>query len=320
MTNNTERPSMSMGGLGEAWLPVPVRLLTAIQTAPTAKRRAWAVAYLLIWLLVFQSRQRGTTATLGDLEAWSDSKARHRTIKAKADALKLRQIWEQRTENEPKTNQKRTGGKQVQPDTSDSNEPKTNRKRTAHGRAELQLHPTNTNPPNSPPDSLSALWERLEVIRGGARRLKLTKTRRRALAARVNAHSAADVEAVWRWWQTSTHQRAVFLRDNGYGPDTLLRASKFDGYLLILSEPQEQPQGLWSALIGSLGDARSMHPPGFGWDLPIEEDQQRAACAALVTATGTQTLGQAWTSLKRCDEYKLRQLEKRFQAAVGGAQ
>jgi len=77
---------------------------------------------------------------------------------------------------------------------------------------------------------LTAIWAEVNAIRGG-QALKLTKSRRSSLKARLTEHSAEEVLAVARWVYSSQHERARYLREHGYGPDTWLRPSKFAGYL-----------------------------------------------------------------------------------------
>ena len=76
---------------------------------------------------------------------------------------------------------------------------------------------------------------RLEAL-PGARELTLTKARAQIIKARITEHSGEDVIAVVKWWLRSTHQRADYLRENGHGIDTLLRASNFPKYLEFSQE------------------------------------------------------------------------------------
>ena len=84
-------------------------------------------------------------------------------------------------------------------------------------------------------DKPSQVWERVNEIRKmhtpEARALKLTKARRSALKARLDEHTEEELLRVVEWRESSPHSRAVFLREGGHGVDTLLRASKFEGYL-----------------------------------------------------------------------------------------
>ena len=55
----------------------------------------------------------------------------------------------------------------------------------------------------------------------------------------IMEHSATDVQAVIKWWLVSRHPRADYLRENGHGIDTLLRASNFAKYLEMAQEPKQ---------------------------------------------------------------------------------
>ena len=89
--------------------------------------------------------------------------------------------------------------------------------------------------------SLSTLWEEVNSLREGhvpgARKLRLTKERRRTLKARVTEHGEASVLKVWTWVLTSPHPRATFLRGSGFvKPDTLHRPGNFATYLEFAEE------------------------------------------------------------------------------------
>jgi len=70
----------------------------------------------------------------------------------------------------------------------------------------------------------------------------LTDARQRTLKARLKEHTAQDVVAVVKWWLQSSHQRAQYLRDNGYGIDTVLRPSNFTTYLELSRVPPPKPK------------------------------------------------------------------------------
>ena len=349
MKNNTANPGTSKG-IGEQWMPVPTRLVDAVMNAPNMKRRAWAVAYLVVWMLAFCRSRQKQDATLGDLEAWSSSKARHRTIKAKKDALKALAVWEKRTENEPETNQKRTKGNQVEPISSDSNELETNQKRTARGRVLSTDTTTELQNPHSPPagdvtpepvpsskpDRVAEVWASLEAIRlevkPKARGLMLSKPRRRAINARIKEHSAEALRTVWRWWLTSDHDRAVFLRSN-CSVDTLLQASKFTSYLEFAEAPTVEadttipasPAEAWSRIQAALDDPSTGDCPGpdSGWHLwPLKKDPRvhLAMMDALQTATGQDYPPHAWQMAQQArrsgaDSFDLNQLGRAFRKA-----
>lgn len=60
------------------------------------------------------------------------------------------------------------------------------------------------------------------------------------IAARVKSHSVAEVESLIRWLWTSPHQRAAYLRDQGYANGaTPWRPANFDQYLELSKIPLE---------------------------------------------------------------------------------
>lgn len=126
---------------------------------------------------------------------------------------------------------------------------------------------------------LGSLWADLNRIRSlnlprsgsgrAVRALKLTPPRAKALGARVKEWDRDTVVLVWRWAFTSHHQRALFLRGNGYAtPETMLRPSNFPGYAEMAIEwqasqdvlagledsGQGQTSSVLAAMIDSLGD------------------------------------------------------------------
>jgi hypothetical protein len=90
------------------------------------------------------------------------------------------------------------------------------------------------------------LWSELNQVRvdldSRSKPLKLTDARQRTLKARLKEHTAQDVIAVVKWWLQSSHQRAQYLRDNGYGIDTVLRPSNFTTYLELSRVPPPKPK------------------------------------------------------------------------------
>ena len=78
--------------------------------------------------------------------------------------------------------------------------------------------------------TLMSVWSDINTVKGG-RPLKLSKSRAKTLRARLEEHSAQELLQVIGWWQEAKHPRAQYLRENGHGIDTLLRASKFESYL-----------------------------------------------------------------------------------------
>ena len=91
-------------GPGRQWIPVPVDAIEAVMTAPTTKRRLWATAYLICWVVSFLCLLRGRPSTLRDLAAWSGSTTLSRASKARADA---RAAFEEWSTNETHSRQER---------------------------------------------------------------------------------------------------------------------------------------------------------------------------------------------------------------------
>ena len=176
---------------------------------------------------------------------WTDWKARQ--------ALKAENLWQS-------TNRRPT-----------DDQPAANRK-TAPKRVRSQAAPSGSHPDRIPASSTRALkqntedktqtvktltsdspkpaprvgpvrrvFEQIVKLRieamPGARELVLTKARGQTLKARIMEHSEEEVLAVVRWWLKSQHPRAGYLRENGHGIDTLLRASNFAKYLEFSREP-----------------------------------------------------------------------------------
>jgi len=89
---------------------------------------------------------------------------------------------------------------------------------------------------NTKPPAWVDAWAEVNALRAehipGCRPLSVTKERRYALARIHKEHGSEGLLKVVRWYFTSHHDRATFLRDNGYGVDTLLR--KFDQYIELV--------------------------------------------------------------------------------------
>ena len=63
----------------------------------------------------------------------------------------------------------------------------------------------------------------------------------RALMARISDHGVEQIVALIRWWATSPHDRARFLREGGHGLETLTRAAKCEAYLRMIAEGGTTP-------------------------------------------------------------------------------
>ena len=80
------------------------------------------------------------------------------------------------------------------------------------------------------------------------RALKRSKGLGKLLTTRTRDHGAEAVARVLKWWGSSPHPRAVYLRSGGYGVDTLMSAKKFETYLNFAdSKPPTAPpkRGQW---------------------------------------------------------------------------
>lgn len=195
------------------------------------------------------------------------------------------------------------------------------------------------------PDAEAVLWDRLEDLRIEAltdqgrphRRRRLTKAIRRQLSARMGERHRPDhFEAVWRWWLYSTDERAVFLRERRFGPETLLRPSKFAGYLdralecdisdPHLSEADRAPfdaEGAWAHLVESLGCPKAGQPPSdaAGWhfyryDRRVHDAFYDALCAAMEERDRCW----AWEHFRHSDSrYDHPRIRRAFTAAWPGA-
>jgi hypothetical protein len=65
----------------------------------------------------------------------------------------------------------------------------------------------------------------------------------RILAQRLAQEGLVSVLTVVRWFSTSPHERATFLREKGMGLDTLLSAKNFGKYLDFAKSPVTTPRG-----------------------------------------------------------------------------
>ena len=110
----------------------------------------------------------------------------------------------------------------------------------------------------SPPIQVKKTWDEINDLRvehkRGARARKLTPAIRRQLKARISDHSPYEVVGVVRWWLTSDHKRAKYLRENSYDLSTLLRASNFPEYLAMSQDDPTDTNGDGSVLDKWNGD------------------------------------------------------------------
>lgn len=88
----------------------------------------------------------------------------------------------------------------------------------------------NTSPPRGSVSRVWAAFVRYPQQRG-RRKSAVPKTWQKDIKARVREFGEEDVIGVIRWAHTSSHRRAVYLRENDCLGHTLFRASKFPDYL-----------------------------------------------------------------------------------------
>jgi hypothetical protein len=243
----------------------------------TEKTKPWCQIDVEWWPAIAEALPHPwpTEAVQMDLRWWADQEGMGRAKRPGRPALRARWGWpDRRTRNAMKDAPERQKSSprpaRVQPASSQGPEtdmqtpdiirprvqpgssPRPARVQPASPRAELQ---TNTHTQQTTEnktrtsDSLTAirqLWDELNGLRksldSAARPLKLTASRQRALKARLKEHSAAEVVAVVDWWLRSAHQRAQYLRDNGYGIDTVLRPANFTTYLELSKMPLPRPK------------------------------------------------------------------------------
>lgn len=280
MDNNTKRAPSSMGG----WEPLPSAVWHDIaEHLPKPWTDGQAAHDLRVYasqVRLGRRRKMPGRVALAARWGWADRAVR-RLLKNEAGWADPR--FSKRTTGVPEAYQTRTkqGAKdEVKP--SAAYQGRTTGVPEVSTRADI--HRTHTTE-----HKLSGLWARLEAIRTEAnpkaRALKLTSGRRRALGARLKEHSAEELLTVWRWWQTSQHDRAVWLRQN-CTVDTILRPSNFPGYLDLASaspttKTATDAEQVWSLLIDAMGRVGSRRLPTPA-DIPaLDADTITRAIAAL---------------------------------------
>jgi len=176
---------------------------------------------------------------------WTDWKARQ--------ALKAENLWQSTnrrpTDDQPATNRK-TAPKRVKsqeaasgshpariPDSS----PRALKQNTENREQNVKTLTSESKKPAPRLGPVRRVFDEIVKIRieaiPGAQKLEMTRQRGQTLKARIMEHSEDEVLAVVRWWLKSSHPRAGYLRENGHGIDTLLRASNFAKYLEFSREP-----------------------------------------------------------------------------------
>ena len=250
------------------WQPVPSELAAAL-----VKHR-WTrdnpapevVAYLWAWKLI-RDDVNVSIRDVANYAGWTRWKSRNLLERVKAEKLN----WEETTQGkkphdsgQPPDNRRTTAGQP--PDGQElKNQQLRNRNRTPTGqppdtdrttagrsRAFSSLNKQNKTTitkEQGAKSSLVSLWDEINDIRqkNNLRKLSLSTSRKRTLKARLKEHGREDVLKVINWWTCSNHDRAVFLRKNGIGINTVISPSKFPEYLDFANAPsrstaKHQPQ------------------------------------------------------------------------------
>ncbi len=234
------------------WHPVPAEYAAALVKRTWSKdnQAPEAVAYLWTWSVMRNS----VTVSIRDLAryaGWSNWKARQMLQRVRTEYndweaephRSVQQPYSDRTpaEHQPYTKPQQKQGLIRVNQTPTVQEPDTNRTPTERSRV---IPNTNTNtttstkhtkPLGSDGVNVAKVWDEIQTKRKavvpGAKQMTLTKPRRKVLKARLVEHCEQDVLSVVDWWLNSTHKRAVYLRQEGHGIDTLLRPSNFPQYL-----------------------------------------------------------------------------------------
>lgn len=176
---------------------------------------------------------------------WTDWKARQ--------ALKAENLWQSTnrrpTDDQPATNRK-TASKRLKsqapasgshPDRLPASSTRAVKQNTEDRTQSVKTLTSDSPKPAPRLAPVRSVFDEIVKLRieamPGARELVMTKARGQTLKARIMEHSEEEVLAVVRWWLKSQHPRAGYLREQGHGIDTLLRASNFPKYLEFSREP-----------------------------------------------------------------------------------
>ena len=190
----------------------------------------------------------------------------------------------------PNTSQSHPKNSTQTPDITGTKTPETSQtppNKTPNTSTRAELHTTNNTLQTTENKTLTSdrlapvrqLWSELNQVRvdldSRSKPLKLTDARQRTLKARLKEHTAQDVVAVVKWWLQSSHQRAQYLRDNGYGIDTVLRPSNFTTYLELSRMPPPKPKAT-AFSVPPPAPRRTNEPPA----LSLYSERQIAAVKA----------------------------------------
>ena len=205
------------------------------------------VGYVVTWHLLESGADPSVRRLAGDL-GWGRTKAAKTLKRVKEE----RENWLKMTSHQEKTKTATNSGhrNEVEPAFSASladGISQQERTESASNSLVNTITTTSTKKEDAaeaaiPSPKVAATWSRLadewQRLKPGGRRLQLTKSRRTQLKARLKEVTADDLVIALRWMLTSTHSRARFCQDNGYGVDTLLRASKCGEYVELSQAPE----------------------------------------------------------------------------------
>jgi len=114
-------------------------------------------------------------------------------------------------------------------------------------------------------------WAQILDAKGG-RKMKLNKKRIKMLKVLLDTYTETNIIDVVKWWQTSNHSRAQFLREGSYSINTILNEDKFEQYFGFLNEPTKAPaagKGFASSLLqGFLDDINDTNVIPFSTPQP----------------------------------------------------
>ncbi len=240
------------------WQPAPKHMALELMKVRWTKENQApdVVVHLWMWHLV-SSGGTVTVRDITDYAGWSKWKSHN----FKKEFVTFRNDW---VSND--SGQKPDKNMTATPTISDSYDDKPDAY-TGHSRARAVLNTPTTlqttvnKTHKADKDSLADTWKKINDARkegGKARALKLTDKRRRNLKARLRENTEEDLLRVVDWWLRSSHGRALFLREGGYGVDTLF-TPKFDTYLEMAHSDAERvhtpKQGSYRSLSDLLDEA-----------------------------------------------------------------
>lgn len=103
-----------------------------------------------------------------------------------------------------------------------------------HGRGSYKNTTKQNRKPKHTSSEIDVVWEEMETVRLEANpkgKRRKVGGRRHTLQLRVNEHGKDAVLHAWVWFWNSNDRRARYLRDEGYGVQTFLRAGNLRDYI-----------------------------------------------------------------------------------------